>query len=477
MLANAPSAPKLCSHAHVGSVHVQRRKKSIVALEKSRGLKLDVESFNVDAITYARHGKWKHAVNVVNDFLGYGITLRGEPKLFGAAVAACDRSGRRWMQALHILRGMAHLSFKKNAVVYNAAASACADRGGRCIRKLLAAMSLDVVEVDGVTYGVLLSSLSKAADDDTDASLWKSAIASLEDMLMLGLEVGTIACSAAGDVCEACAQWPTAIHLLGFMGSRRTEPNAVTCSTVLSACHKGEAWKAASALLVAVHEVAVLVDVVMSNAMMSAYAVVQLWYQAVDNLQLLQKAFLQPTPFTYNTLLSAFGQGGHWSFAHTVCQFGATQGVASDIVTLGALLNTCETSGAWLRVHSILQTALHGNVRVSSFVSSAALNTCAQAGQAWQTMYLMNSFSCCGLESDELTYSALVFSFQQRQSWNSALHLLRGMTTASTPADPAVYNSVIKACESTGNTAKVLDAMYDMAMMALTEEVAEVSTT
>ena len=81
------------------------------------------------------------------------------------------------------------------------------------------------------------------------AGRWRLALAFLEEMASLSLEMDIFSWSCAIDACEKGGEWQRALHLCNRLHEMHLAPNVVAMSSAMSACAKASRWEISLLLL------------------------------------------------------------------------------------------------------------------------------------------------------------------------------------------------------------------------------------
>ena len=302
-------------------------------------------------------GGWRWGAQVLVDFRVAGVP--GSARAYGAAIA----SSKEWQQILLLLE-LLDGEFGANVIAYNAAISAC-EKGKKWEQALglLRRLKLAKLQATIVSYGAAISACEKGRQ-------WKLALQLLAELGEVRLQGNLVVHNAALSACEKCQQWERALVLL-HKGHRST----VTCNAGISACP----WQPALALFARFEEESLQRTAVTCGAAISACEA-RHWHLALA----LAAAWVGETSLiARNAAISACQKGGRWRRALRL--FGLLSHAAQpSVVSFNAAVSAAGARGAsWQKALRLL-AALDSSLRPTAVTACAAVEACA-AGVQWRS--------------------------------------------------------------------------------------------
>eukprot|EP00929_Paragymnodinium_shiwhaense_P114528 TRINITY_DN8297_c2_g1_i1.p1 TRINITY_DN8297_c2_g1~~TRINITY_DN8297_c2_g1_i1.p1 ORF type:complete len:382 (+),score=77.63 TRINITY_DN8297_c2_g1_i1:106-1251(+) len=315
-----------------------------------------------------RRRQWQAALQLFNEACERPGGPPPDLPLYGAALAACERSSR-WTLALDVLRRL--------------------QSGGRESLPSVGNM------VDIVSFNAAITACQRGGQ-------WELALSIFEDAVRLGFDPDVFTYSALLSAAQSAQRWPLALQVFHErMCDAAVEPDDFVYSTIIAACEKGRLWQHALVLLARAagrpnaRGSGVLVA---CNAAASACCSAHQWQHAVALLDFLED--VPPDVVTYSTVIRALGHGLQWEAAVQLLSTMRTHPrrppVTPNVIAYSSALGACEAGRAWQSALGLLDAARSQNVADAALCSSA-VSCCAKALQWPSGLLLLQAMRSEGL--------------------------------------------------------------------------------
>ncbi|CAE7348695.1 unnamed protein product [Symbiodinium natans] len=330
----------------------------------------DVISFGTGVSACERLGQWLQALAALTGM----VWLRFLPDLItcNAAISAVRLSSDGWMTAASLLRSAREANLRLDAVSYSAL-GLDAHGGWRWTLQLLPHMRLELIEVDVVSHGVVMSSLEKA-------SRWQGALRLL-DVLANSTATDVRSYSSAISACARSSQRAEAFAILDSMEDHSFRPNLVCYCSVITACERSGEWELALAVLSAMPAARVVPDTISYSSVISAMEKAAQWQLALALLLTMGASSATPNAISFNAGISACEQRGRWQVAASLLDLLLQSGLQPDTVSYNSALSSCEKAQKWRPAAHLLQELAGRELQPNAITFGALLGA---SKQAWQ---------------------------------------------------------------------------------------------
>eukprot|EP00929_Paragymnodinium_shiwhaense_P114529 TRINITY_DN8297_c2_g1_i2.p1 TRINITY_DN8297_c2_g1~~TRINITY_DN8297_c2_g1_i2.p1 ORF type:complete len:413 (+),score=90.46 TRINITY_DN8297_c2_g1_i2:106-1344(+) len=346
-----------------------------------------------------RRRQWQAALQLFNEACERPGGPPPDLPLYGAALAACERSSR-WTLALDVLRRLQSGGLQPDALSLNVCVSACSKGAGGWPAAV--ALLFEKLQEAGVGNMVDIVSFNAAITACQRGGQWELALSIFEDAVRLGFDPDVFTYSALLSAAQSAQRWPLALQVFHErMCDAAVEPDDFVYSTIIAACEKGRLWQHALVLLARAagrpnaRGSGVLVA---CNAAASACCSAHQWQHAVALLDFLED--VPPDVVTYSTVIRALGHGLQWEAAVQLLSTMRTHPrrppVTPNVIAYSSALGACEAGRAWQSALGLLDAARSQNVADAALCSSA-VSCCAKALQWPSGLLLLQAMRSEGL--------------------------------------------------------------------------------
>ncbi|CAE7773047.1 unnamed protein product, partial [Symbiodinium sp. CCMP2456] len=320
---------------------------------------------------YERSAQWQPAVSL----LSRGASQK-DVISYGTSISTFERQGQ-WLQALEALKGMSLERLPADLITYNAAMSSC---GGLSSRWQLTLSIFGSIE----ELGLRTDAVSYSAAGRGTLGQWRWALQLLGCMRVELLEVDIICHGTVMSICEKAAPWQRALLLFDTSSSLARSTDAVSYSSAISACARSSHMSEALAVLESMEDVLLSPDLVCYCGAMAACERAGDWEMALAVLSAMMAARVMPDTISYSSLISACEKAANWQLAVHFLVIMHSVNVAANVITFNAAISACEQRGRW-PVALALLCALNDRMLKPDMVShNSALSSCEKASH-WQT--------------------------------------------------------------------------------------------
>ena len=185
------------------------------------------------------------------------------------------------------------------------------------------------------------------------AGRWRLALAFLEEMASLSLEMDIFSWSCAIDACEKGGEWQRALHLCNRLHEMHLAPNVVAMSSAMSACAKASRWEISLLLLGSMSEFRVQPNSFSFSAIMAGCQKLGGWHQALYLFRSMSDAALEPDVVSCNAAIEGLAQ---WEVAsHLVYEMDG-RGIPVNELSFNTAVGACSKVSEFVRVQAIAQT-------------------------------------------------------------------------------------------------------------------------
>ena len=185
------------------------------------------------------------------------------------------------------------------------------------------------------------------------AGRWRHALAFLEEMARLSLEMDVFSWSCAIDACEKAGEWQLALHLCSHLHEMHLAPNVVAMSSAMSACAKASRWEISMLLLGSMSELRVQPNTFSFSAIMAGCQKLGSWHQALYLFRRMSDAALEPDVVSCNAAIEGLAQ---WEVASHLVNQMDRRSIPVNELSFNTAIGACSKVSELIRVQAIAQT-------------------------------------------------------------------------------------------------------------------------
>ena len=185
------------------------------------------------------------------------------------------------------------------------------------------------------------------------AGRWRLALAFLEEMARLSLEMDVFSWSCAIDACEKAGEWQLALHLCSHLHEMHLGPNVVAMSSAMSACAKASRWEISMLLLGSMSELRVQPNTFSFSAIMAGCQKLGSWHQALYLFRSMSDAALEPDVVSCNAAIEGLAQ---WEVASHLVNQMDRRSIPVNELSFNTAIGACSKVSELIRVQAIAQT-------------------------------------------------------------------------------------------------------------------------
>ncbi|KAJ1470009.1 hypothetical protein T484DRAFT_1918349 [Baffinella frigidus] len=271
---------------------------------RRQGLPLNVTTYNHVIQECWRGGRWREALDLYEDILKEGESVRPDRYTYNSVVGACARGGQ-FEHAVRVVEHMLGAGMKPDPFTYNALISSFA-RGGLWQKALgyLHDMRRDGLSPDRITYNSLIAACASAGE-----------VGKAEDIVKEMRDAG-------GDVGKA-------EDILKEMRDAGVKPDSTSCNAVLSACCSAGEWDKVLEASDQMRKDGFPPDTVTFNSILIAHAMRRKWNEALTVFEEMHRMNVKPDEMhrmnvkpdvlSYNALITALANGQKFERALQDC--------------------------------------------------------------------------------------------------------------------------------------------------------------
>lgn len=260
--------------------------------------------------------------------------------------------GRRWKQALEILKKAERSSLPLNEVVYHTAMAVCAKTGQSLeAQRLLQRMKKKGLGPGQMAYGIAISACARGQHMGRGLRL-------LSEMKDAGKIPSPVTYAAAIAACSRCNSARRALELLDEMREHDLEPNAVTWSCVMHACARRGLGGQSLSLLEEMKARGVEPNGFNYTAAVVACGKEGLWVEGSRLISTMEREGMYPGVAAYNAILHSAGLAGEWQLSLELFEKmkrTKRRNAAPDVVTYNSLLQALHRAGNDYEVSKLLE--------------------------------------------------------------------------------------------------------------------------
>ncbi|CAE7201420.1 unnamed protein product [Symbiodinium natans] len=376
------------------------------------GLEASVVSYGSTVSALAADAQWVWVLRALEDMAS--CQLQPNVVVLNSAIRSCQE----WAVAIALLADLQQ-SLRADAISFNAAIAASADNWEVAVAILQQMQEASVLQ-DVVTYTGIIKACGRRIQ-------WQAALEVLDHMQGKGVERDLHCLNCVLNACEGGDRWDASLQLLHDMILMQLRPDDTTCGTAISACGKAGRWQHALALFADMPHHSARRSVFSHTAAVSACAKVGRWDLALSIMARMQETSTTPNSVTMGAVITAFANSASWDRALSMlaeCRRGLPP-VALSVVCFNAAILACHHAGQW-------QYAIHvlGDIEPDAMPDIASQNTamkaCGSQSQWQRVIAMLEDCTRKALQSNELTYQAVLVACSTAAQWEQCVSALAG---------------------------------------------------
>eukprot|EP00434_Breviolum_minutum_P017557 symbB.v1.2.015495.t1/scaffold1160.1/size134679/4 len=257
------------------------------------------------------------------------------------------------------------------------------------------------------------------------------ALKLLRNMRLVRMENNVFHYTATISACGECFAWDSALSFLQVMADSQAW-HRETDSQGPYACHvRCRQWKFAGGLLSLTSQE----DVITLSAVLSAFQKADQWESAFTQLGMMLLGQVQPNTFSLNSVISSCD--GSWQQPLSMLATPRFQELNDEISYNSVMMSICEEVPQWTKALELLRCMKHGGLRPDEVSYGAMLSTFERTKQ-WQMALQMAGHASF---VDSISWTSVMTG----TTWQVALLLLYEALEQGT-VDNLCYGAVLESC-------------------------------
>ncbi|KAL1529529.1 hypothetical protein AB1Y20_000474 [Prymnesium parvum] len=437
---------------------------------RTRGAWPEVRSYNMVITCYAKKGRWRHGLRILDDMRAAAARASGPaPNVVScnAALAGCSRA-RRWEEALALLDRMHKEGPPPDVVSFSTAATACqrAEQWEPALRLL------EVVNDTDAAAATAALALAPPLVPVADGAPLGAELPRPKSPPLPRVQPNAFTYTASVTALAGAGKWREALETYDRIPAA-VERNEAMLNAAVGAAAAGNDWRRGVQLLDDAIQSGLTPRASSFNMALQMPAVLQRPSVALTILRKMRSAEAPPNLLTYNSALRAMANGGRWRQALRLLSEMQSHRVAPTLVSYNLALAACAKAGEGKTAFSILSQVVQNGMKPDVVTYSSAIAALSKEGDMEAVVGLIGAIDANG-ESGELnsfSWSSAIAACERGGEWQKGVALFHGLRQAMRPAEAeaphsqlseAVYNAAISAAGSGGNVQEALALLDDM---------------